>query len=430
MLKNKNILLVLLAAILVMAACNEYNMGEFNDDSSLSPLARTDGPLDPSGIVASYDDFCDKVELSWLPSVRTTSYDVYRNGELLAQDITDTFYVDTQALTTDTEYTVYSKNVNGSSEGSKSVVGRMSDTPLVPENFMASNGEFEAKVDLSWDAPDFAKYYIVKRGEVVLSDNVEGTSFSDNVDAPQEDTEYSVIAVGVCGESSPATAIGKADSLLKYSIIIDENFDGYDVGFDLSSLDFYKYIIQYDPSGGPGTFKVANDDAVSGTNSAKAVYNDVNNNVNQAGSIQVIFKDFTLLEGKRYRISYKLKCAIVTSMHIAVDGDESGNPSKGDGEDNYLLPTAVNTKNGNLFGIQMDAAADWKEVSYEFPATGTLVQNDYNPDAEALGWQPTTVKAGQENPLVSITYWVGKNKAPNLQNPPIYIDDLKIELLK
>ena len=183
-------------------------------------------------------------------------------------------------------------------------------------------------------------------------------------------------------------------------------------------------------SGGPGTFTVSGDEAVSGAKSAKAVYNDVNNNTNQAGSIQILFKNFTLMEGQRYRISYKLKCTIPTSMHIAVDGDESGHPSKGDGVDNYLLPTAVNTKNGNLFGIQLAAAAEWTEISYEFPATGNLAQNDLNPDATELGWTPTSIQAGQENPLVSLTYWVGKNKAPNLQNPPIYLDDLKIELVK
>ena len=201
--KNKYKILSLIAAILVVAACNEqYNLGEFDADSSLMPASRTDAPLAPSAMQASYDDFCDKVELSWMPSVRTTAYDIFRNGELLAQDITDTFYVDANALTTDTEYSVHAKNVNGSSENAALATGRMSATPLTPDNFTASDGEFEAKVDLSWDAADFAKSYIIKRGDLVLDDNVLGTAYSDNVDAPQEDTEYSVIAVGSAGRSS------------------------------------------------------------------------------------------------------------------------------------------------------------------------------------------------------------------------------------
>jgi hypothetical protein len=429
--KNKNIFLALLVMLLAVAACNEeYNMGEFNADSSLMPGARTDGPLDPSAIVASFDDYCDKVELSWLPTVRTSAYDVYRNGELLAQDLTDTFYVDTDALTTETEYTVYSKNINGSSEGSVSVIGRMSTIPLVPENFMASDGEFETKVDLSWDAANFAKHYMVKRGDIILSDNVVGTAYSDNVDAPQEDTEYSVIAIGVCGESDPAMAIGKADSMLKYSIIIDENFDGFESGFNLSSLPTYHHIFQYDITGGPGSFTVSADDAVSGAKSAIAIYNDVNANTSAAGAVEVQVKNFTLLVGQRYRLSYKIKCAIATTLHVAVDGDESGNPSKGDGLENYLLPSAVNSKNGNIFGIQSSAAAEWREVSYEFPAAGNLAQNNLDPDATELGWTPTTIQAGQESPIIAIKYWVGKNKAPGKKNPPIFIDDLKIELVK
>lgn len=429
--KNRNIFLVTLLTLLVVAACNEqYNLGGFDADSSLMPGVRTDGPMDPSWIEATYDDYCDKVELWWSPTVRASAYDIYRNGELLAQDITDTFYVDTNALTADTEYTVYSKNLNGSSEGTKSVTGRMATTPLVPENFIASDGEFEAKVDLSWDAADFAKYYIVKRGNTVLSDNVTATIFSDNENAPQEDTEYSVIAVGVCGESAAVTAVGKADSLLKYSIVVDENFEGYEPGFNLSSLDLYKHRFQYNAAGGPGSFTVTDNDAVSGTRSALAIYNDVNANTSAAGAVEVMVRDFSLLVGNRYRLTYKIKCTIQTTLHIAVDADGSGNPSRGDGVENYLLPTAINSNNGNIFGIQCAGAEEWREVSYEFPATGDLVQNHLDPNATELGWTPTTIQEGQESPIISIQYWIGRNSAPNLQNPPIYIDDIKLELIK
>ena len=162
--KNKNIFLTLLLTVFVVAACNEqYNIGEFDADGSLMPGERTDGPLAPSAITASFDDFCDKVELSWLPTARTTSYDVYKNDELLAQDLTDTSYVDTDAFTVETEYKVVSKNPKGESLTSVSAIGRMSATPPTPENFTATDGEFETQVVLAWDAADFAKHYIVKR---------------------------------------------------------------------------------------------------------------------------------------------------------------------------------------------------------------------------------------------------------------------------
>ncbi len=428
---NKNIFLFLLTMTMVFAACDDqYTVGEFDVDESLVPAYRTDEPMAPSSMMASYDSYCDKVELSWMPTVRTTAYDVYKDGQVLVQGVTDTFYVDTEANSVDTEYLVYSKNANGASETAVSSVGRKALVPVRPENFEATNGEYESKVDLTWDAVDFAQYYIIKRGDVVITESAIGTSFSDNVDAPTEPTEYTIRAVSVCGESGESSTTGYCDPLIAFRFPVNENFDGYDLGFNLSSMDLFRHMIQYDPTGGPGTFTVTDETSVSGSKSAKVVYNDVNANTSAAGSIQLIFSNFSLLEGERYRISYKMKCTIPTSMHIAIDGDESGNPSKGDGVDNYLLPTAVNTKNGNLFGIQMAAKPEWTEVSYEFPATGDLVQNNLDPDATALGWAPATIQAGQETPLISITYWVGKNKAPNLQNPPIYLDDLKIELIK
>ncbi len=412
--KNKNIFLALLAIVLLAAACvDEYKMGEFDANSSLMPGARTDGPVAPSAMMASFDDYCDKVELSWLPTVRTTAYDVYRNGELIAQDLTDTSYVDMDAQTTETEYTVYSKNANGNSETAVSAIGRMSATPLVPENFTASDGEFEVKVDLSWDAADFAKHYIVKRGDMVLSNNVSGTSFSDSEDAPQEDTEYSVIAVGVCGESDPATAIGKADSLLKYSVVLNENFEGLTMG-ELTSGQFadFKPRFKYEDAPNPNGKVWGKDD------NSKYLYLDL---VPEGKSIQLLFPAFELLVGKNYRITFDIKTSHNVSLHMGIDKNEDGFVTKG--VDDYFMPTTVNAKNGNAAGLNLAGTGEWKSYSFDFPQTGTAT-GATDPDPSALGWTLGTIQAGQENPIFQIQCWNGK-AAMN-----IAIDNVKIELIK
>ncbi|MBS2211295.1 hypothetical protein KEM09_07780 [Carboxylicivirga mesophila] len=422
---RKNIFLTLLTATMVFAGCEEqYTIGDFETDVTLTPGPRTDGPIAPAAIVASYDDFCDKVEINWMPTVRTTAYDVYKDGEVLAAGLTDTFYVDTEAMTVDTEYTVYSVNANGDSETSAMTVGRMAATPAAPTNFQATDGAYESKVDLSWDAVDFAQHYIVKRGDVVLSDAVIGTTFSDSDNAPTEATDYSLIAVSVCGESTPVTTTGYCDPLIAFRFPVNENFDGYATGTSLSAMVLFYQEIQYS-NPGPGYLNVSEDVSVSGAKCAKLAYDNPANNLNQAGAVTFGITNFNLLVGERYRISYKIKCPLQTRLHIAVDQDGDGmlkNPDK----DGYLTPCFI--KNGKApQGIFVGGSDDWKTVSYEFPATG-VGNEDVDPDTS--GWTPTTIQEGQENPIIAIKYWVAKGGAPNGENPPIYIDDLKIELIK
>ncbi len=422
--KYKILLLPLAVILLFIASCYDYeSMGEFDVDEALVPEARTDAPQKPSAFVASYDDYCDQVLLTWKPVVRAVGYDLYKDGMLLAADLTDTSYADLDAVAFDTEYMIVSKNVNGISEDTASAIGRMADVPPTPSNFVASDGEYESKVELSWDPTDYAKYYEVWRGDEVLSDSVVGTIFSDFVDAPQVSTEYSLIAHSNCGQSAAATAFGKADSMQKYNIIIDESFDGLAADFDLTTDPMFFARFDYDALGGPGTFTVSTTDAVSGTKCASAAYN--NPSVNSAKSIQILLQDINLLVGQRYRISYKIKTTAATSLHIAVDVNENGIPDKNDGIDAYLMPTAVNTNNGNLFGLKIGPAADWKTVSYEFPMTGDGV-DDNDVDPVTAGWTPTTIQAGQEHPVIMIAQWVGKP----VVCPPILIDDLKIERIR
>ncbi|MCD6355522.1 MAG: hypothetical protein J7L95_08230 [Prolixibacteraceae bacterium] len=427
--KNKNIFLALLLTLLVVGACNEeYKMGEFDADSSLMPGARTDGPLDPSAIVASYDDYCDKVVLSWMPTARTTAYDVYRNGELLAQDIVDTSYVDSDALTSDTEYAVYSKNVNGKSEGSKSAIGRMSAIPLVPENFTATDGEFEAKVGLSWDAADFAKHYVVKRAGVVLSDNVTGTSFFDDVNAPEEETEYSVIAVGVCGESAEAKTTGYCDPLVAFRIPFQEDFESASVGTPLTDLGFATNFGWKATHTGEAVVKVRVDGS------------DRYGSLKQTGDglgAALTFPTVELVVGKRYQISFDVKSGAVVSLFMRNTDDNKYLE--------YLIPSDEHTgKNNNNQGrgIQnIGGTGEWVTFTQDFPYTTSKAPIDQTGDGtNATGkkpnnihdtgrtdqstWTASTITEAQKSPYIEVSIY----NAAALDGWGI--DNIKIEMLK
>jgi hypothetical protein len=410
--KYKNTLLGLLTILMVFAGCGEqYTIGEFEADEALMPEARTDGPDAPSSMVASYDAYCDKVVISWMPTVRTSAYDIYRDGQVLAQNLTDTFYVDTEANTVETEYSVFSKNPNGNSETSVTAIGRRAGDVLAPTNFEATNGAFENKVALSWDAVTFAGRYIISRAGVVLSDAVIGTTFIDDVDAPTEPTEYSVMAVGACNESSAVTTTGYCDPLLAFRFPLVEDFEGFTSGI-LNSVDqFGGFMPRFQFADAPNANGIVE---IKGDNSQ---YIDLSL-LNAKQSIQLIFPDVELLVGESYRITLDVKAPQTISLHMGID--KTGDGYMGKFADDYFLPTVENTKNGNAFGVNIGGTGEWKTVSYEFPQTGAATQ-DPDPDPAALGWTLGTIQEGQEHPIIQLQMWSKMGKYA--------IDNIKIELI-
>ncbi len=410
--KTFKILFISLLAVLTFVACNELEqMGIFDLDETYLPEARTDGPIAPSGMIASYDDYCDMVLIAWEPTIRSTSYDLYRQGILIAEDLIDTSFVDLDAITADTEYWLYAKNEKGASIDSSSAIGRMGDIPPDPVSFSATDGEYEAKVDLTWEAVDFAKYYKVMRGSTVLNDSVVGLSYSDNVDAPTEETEYSLIAVSVCGESSAVTNTGYSDPLLAFKIALDENFEGFTLGPLTSVESFGGFVPRFQFVNAPnnnGTVEIKGDNS-------KYFDLDV---FNDKASIQLYFPEVTLLVGESYRITFDVKAPQNISLHMGID--QTGDGFMGKYIDDYFLPTVENSKNGNAFGVVLGGTGEWKSYSYDFPQTGTESQ-DPDPDPAALGWTLGTIQEGQEHPLIAFQMWS--------KNGTYAVDNIKIELI-
>ncbi len=410
----KILLLTLMVALIGLAGCLEFDMlGEFEADETYMPDARTDGPESPATFFASYDDYCDKIVLSWVPTVRSSSYDLYKDGTLLAGELADTSYVDMEAIAVDTEYWVVAKNENGESQDSTFAIGRMADIPPTPGNFIATDGEYEAKVDLSWDVTDYATHYRVVRDGVVLGDTVVGTTFSDDVDAPEVETEYSLIAVSVCGESGAVTNTGYADPMVAFRVALDENFEGFTAGILTSVDDFggFKPRFQFvDAPNQNGTVEIK-------TDNSKYMDLDV---FNDKASIQFYFPEITLIPGESYRLTFDMKAPQNVALHMGTD--ETGDGFMGKFIDNYFLPTLENTKNGNAFGVVLGGTGEWKSFSYDFPQTGTATQ-DPDPDPAALGWTMGTIQEGdEEHPLIAFQMWS--------KNGTYAVDNIKIELIK
>ncbi len=85
---------------------------------------------------AACDGTTSKIDLTWTASVNATSYDIYRNGNLYAPDVTGTSFSNTYLITAGTTFTYYvkAKNSYGSinnSNGTLSVVGKSCNTARI-----------------------------------------------------------------------------------------------------------------------------------------------------------------------------------------------------------------------------------------------------------------------------------------------------------
>lgn len=108
--------------IYYLRAENEYGYSSFDQYETTIPL------LPPTGLTASYDEYTDRIELSWLPSEGAESYDIYRDSqeaEPLASSV-ETVYTDS-AVSDGAEHTYWIKaiNVYAASDFSMPATGRL-----------------------------------------------------------------------------------------------------------------------------------------------------------------------------------------------------------------------------------------------------------------------------------------------------------------
>jgi subtilisin family serine protease len=146
-----------------------------------------------------------KIILSWDYSDNPEYYKIYRN----TIDSLDTAYLHTSSVFSNLYYDNYltegliyyywvkACNVSGCSDYSLSESGWLgtgTNLPAVPSGVVASDGEYNYKINISWNSVGGADYFQVYRNEIadlntssLIADLVEGLSFNDtNVDIEKE----------------------------------------------------------------------------------------------------------------------------------------------------------------------------------------------------------------------------------------------------
>ena len=131
------------------------------------------------------------IALTWQRSENANSYNIYRDGELVATDITLLLYSD-NGLTPNTEYCYVVKGVrNGVESEASNEACAITDAavlPDAPENLDASAEAGALVIYLTWDAVTNASSYNVYMNDEKIA-NVTTTAFTVN-EGLNESTEY------------------------------------------------------------------------------------------------------------------------------------------------------------------------------------------------------------------------------------------------
>lgn len=154
----------------------------------------------PTTTVAS-DDELDVVEVSWTGVTGATKYNLYRNGFLLASDLTALFYDDdTPTPGVDYLYQVQAANTVESSGLSSGDYGRriVIDDPAS----VSATDDDETGVTVSWDFVTDALSYKVFRDGTLLASGLTGYTYFDNSVSDCVIYNYTVKAVRNDNESA------------------------------------------------------------------------------------------------------------------------------------------------------------------------------------------------------------------------------------
>ncbi|GEM_PF-766443 len=126
-----------------------------NSNGTLSVIA-TNCP--PGTFTATATATCSgtssAINLTWTAATNATSYDVYRNGNLYASNITGTTFLNTYLITAGNTYTYYVKAKNGNgtvnnSNGTLSVVAKNCATAKINENLETENNNEDFTENIS-----------------------------------------------------------------------------------------------------------------------------------------------------------------------------------------------------------------------------------------------------------------------------------------
>ena len=155
-----------------------------------------------------------KMLLIWIPIKDATSYKVYKDGVLYAENITDKFRIQNEekgflieGLCPNTAYNIQVSSVNACGESAKSDALNVTTDTSVPTG-LGNNSLSTTGLGLIWTAVTGATSYNVYKDGVLYAENITDTSKALTGLCPNTAYSMQVTAVvGTCGESAKSDAL-------------------------------------------------------------------------------------------------------------------------------------------------------------------------------------------------------------------------------
>jgi fibronectin type 3 domain-containing protein len=205
-----------------------YNV-EGENNCGVGPLSLQNGgfacllPTDPTNVAATDGTFGDRINLSWDPVAGATGYNIYKDSLLEVNNYAGTSWDDFGATPGVTYYyQVEATNGCGPSAlipAAPGEPGWACELPDTPTGFTASDGTFNDRVELNWNAAAGATSYNVYRDAAFLI-NVPANTHDDMTAAQGVVYTYNVEAVNACGNS---LAHSNSNDGYAYACIADTN---------------------------------------------------------------------------------------------------------------------------------------------------------------------------------------------------------------
>ena len=218
------------------------DIGESTSKTSVSATVNNAAPDAPTNLTAIVDG--DSVDLSWDTVADATSYNVYRDGSLIASPTTNAF-TDTALADGTYLYEVSAVDNTGESTSKASVSATVNnEPPSAPTNLSTSvNGD---SVNLSWNEVADATSYNVYRDSSLLG-STTSNAFTDTALADGTYL-YEVSAVDDIGESTSKASVSatvnnaapSAPTNLSASVNADSVNLSWDTVDDANSYNVYR----------------------------------------------------------------------------------------------------------------------------------------------------------------------------------------------
>lgn len=152
----------------------------------------------------------ESVTLTWERAARAHTYQVWRNGSLVGDNLTEPRFTDTdRSASTSAEYTLHAINRSGTSDSSLPITAATTPVPPTPATPTGLSGMplGPHSVQLEWSPVLHAYTYRIYRNASLIADDLIKPVFSDASLTADTEYTYTVRSVNVTGESVQSSSI-------------------------------------------------------------------------------------------------------------------------------------------------------------------------------------------------------------------------------